>query len=178
MSKQWSVSRHGWILRLTVIRALSFSVHQQCLPLEWLYSWADHLLHTMVPGSSRVISSLHLMALSKCSPLTSMFCTRTLGLICHMAISEPVIMSRRLGSYTHLESGGWLLHLEEGWLPPERFCYQKRGDGIKEGEVRGSPFDLYYIYFISNKEYFICTVWVVTFEWAHTHNIYMSFPKD
>lgn len=71
MSKQWSVSRHGWILRLTVIRALSFSVHQQCLPLEWLYSWADHLLHTMVPGSSRVISSLHLMALSKCSPLTS-----------------------------------------------------------------------------------------------------------
>lgn len=154
----------------------SLSINNACL-------LSDFILGQIISSTPWSLAVLGLYHLYISWPLVNahlwhLFCTRTLGLICHMAISEPVIMSRRLGSYTHLESGGWLLHLEEGWLPPERFCYQKRGDGIKEGEVRGSPFDLYYIYFISNKEYFICTVWVVTFEWAHTHNIYMSFPKD
>lgn len=112
--------------------------------------------------------------------LWHLLCTRTLALICHMAISEPVTTSRTLGSCTHLESGDWQPHLEEGWLPKDQkeFSSQKRRDGIKEGAVRGSPFDLYYVYFISNKVYFLHILWVVTFEWAHTHNIYMSVPKD
>lgn len=178
MSKQWSVSRRGWILRLRVIGALSFSIHQQCLPLEWLHSRADHLLHTMVPGSSRFTSSLHLMALSKCSPLTS---------VLHKNSGSDLSHGHFWTSHNIQETGimypprvRWLTaSFGRGMVAkgPERVCYQKRGDGIKEGAVRGSPFDLYYVYFISNKAYFIHILWVVTFEWAYTHNIYMSVPK-
>ena len=49
----------------------SFSINQQCLSLKWLHSQADHLPHTMASGSSRLISSLHLLVPSKYSPLAS-----------------------------------------------------------------------------------------------------------
>lgn len=138
MSKQWSVPRHGWTLRLRVIRALSFSIHQQCLPLEWLRSRADRLLHTMVPGSSRLTSSLHFMALSKCSPLTS---------VVHKNPGSDLSHGHFWTSH-NIQETGIMYPPRVRWLTasfgrgivakrPERVCYQKRGDGIKEGAVRG-----------------------------------------
>lgn len=166
MSKQWSVPRHGWTLRLRVIQFfLSPSISNAC-PLS------DFILGRASPPTPLVPGSFEAHHLYISWPLVNahlwhLLCTRTLALICHMAISEPVTTSRRLGSCTHLESGDWQPHLKRMIAKrPERVLFSERERWNKEGAVRGSPFDLYYVYFISNKS--------VLFTYLMSSNIWMS----
>lgn len=135
MSKRWLTSGMAGSRRSESSGLfLSPSINSAC----FLSGLILRQIISSTPWSLAVLGLHHLYSsrLQVNAHLRHLFCTRTLALICHMAISKPITMSRRLGSYTHLESGDWLTaSFGRGMVAKEpEGVYQKRGERGRQSQ--------------------------------------------